>query len=109
MLANNAAMPATVEQTPQDEELTIGQETFNELKARREIIDSSPLYDVLLPVIQPIMQAAQAHRILGIYVALQLRRLRMIGVGRWRSVCSAWSRGSSHCCRRRPHWPPSWA
>ncbi len=61
MLATNAAIPATVEQTPQDEELTIGQETFNELKARSEIIDSSPLYDVLLPVIQPIMQAAQAR------------------------------------------------
>ena len=28
MLANNAAMPATVEQTPQDEELTIGQENL---------------------------------------------------------------------------------
>src|SRR5690242_9854398 len=61
MLANNAAIPATVEQTPQDDELTISQETFNELKARSEIIDSSPLYDVLLPVIQPIMQAAQAQ------------------------------------------------
>ena len=57
--AHNAALPATVQQTSQDEELTIGQETFNELKARSEIIDSSPLYDVLLPVIQPIMQAAQ--------------------------------------------------
>src|SRR5260370_742377 len=57
--ARNAAIPATVDQTSQDEELTIGQETFNELKARSEIIDSSPLYDVLLPVIQPIMRAAQ--------------------------------------------------
>lgn len=61
MLATNAAIPATVVQTPPDEELTIGQETFNELKARSEIIDSSPLYEVLLPVIQPIMQAAQAQ------------------------------------------------
>ena len=59
MPARNTAIPATVEQTSPDEELTIGQETFNELKARSEIIDSSPLYDVLLPVIQPIMQAAQ--------------------------------------------------
>ena len=55
------ATTATVQQTAQDDELTIGQETFNELKARTEIIDSSPLYDVLLPVIQPIMQAAQAQ------------------------------------------------
>ena len=59
MLAHDAAIPAPVDQASQDEELTIGQETFNELKARSEIVDSSPLYDVLLPVIQPIMQAAQ--------------------------------------------------
>jgi len=61
LVATPGAIAATVQQTAQDEELTIGQETFNELKARREIIDSSPLYDVLLPVIQPIMQAAQAR------------------------------------------------
>ena len=61
LLATNGAITATVQQTAQDGELTIGQETFNELKARSEIIDSSPLYDVLLPVIQPIMQAAQAR------------------------------------------------
>ena len=59
MLAHAAALPATVAQAAQDDELTIGQQTFDELKARSEIIDSSPLYDVLLPVIQPIMQAAQ--------------------------------------------------
>jgi predicted Zn-dependent protease len=53
--ARNAATQAT----PQDEELTIGQATFAELKGRGEIVDSSPLYVALLPVIQPIMQAAQ--------------------------------------------------
>jgi len=42
-----------------DPELEIGQETFNELKARGEIIESSPLYDYLLPVIEPIMKTAQ--------------------------------------------------
>ncbi len=42
-----------------DEELLVGQEMFDQLKAKGEIIESSPLYDVLLPVIQPIMRAAQ--------------------------------------------------
>jgi len=53
-----AAQPAP--QAPaQDEEAAIGQQVFNELKARAEIIESSPLYNVLLPIIDPIMKAAQ--------------------------------------------------
>jgi len=43
----------------QDEELKVGKEIFDELKAKGEIIESSPLYDVLNPVIDPIMKAAQ--------------------------------------------------
>jgi len=56
-----AAHAATLKanQPPQDEELLVGQEVFKELKAKGEIIESSPLYDVLLPIIQPIMRAAQ--------------------------------------------------
>src|SRR5262249_25116979 len=54
-----AATPAEPEQKPQDPEVQIGQEVFNELKAKGEIIESSPLYDVLMPVIEPIMRAAQ--------------------------------------------------
>src|SRR5271165_1986591 len=42
-----------------DEELQIGQEIFNELKAKVEIIDSSPLYDQLRPVADAITRAAQ--------------------------------------------------
>ena len=42
-----------------DAELAIGQEMFNQLKAKGEIVESSPLYDVLLPVIEPIMRTAQ--------------------------------------------------
>ena len=42
-----------------DDELAVGKEMFDELKAKGEIIESSPLYDVLLPVIEPIMKAAQ--------------------------------------------------
>src|SRR5262249_26828142 len=54
-----AATPAEPEQKPQDPEGQIRQEVFNELKGKGEIIESSPLYDALMPVIEPIMQAAQ--------------------------------------------------
>ncbi len=37
----------------------MGQEVFNELKAKGEIIESSPLYDQLKPIVDPIAQAAQ--------------------------------------------------
>jgi len=43
----------------QDEEVQMGQEVFNELKAKGEIIESSPLYDQLKPIVDPIAQAAQ--------------------------------------------------
>jgi len=55
-----AQAPAAGEGQPQqDAELAIGREMFNELKAKGEIVESSPLYDVLLPVIEPIMRTAQ--------------------------------------------------
>jgi len=43
----------------QDEEVQMGQEVFNELKAKAEIIDSSPLYDQLKPIADAITKAAQ--------------------------------------------------
>jgi len=43
----------------QDEEVQIGQEVFNELKAKGEIIESSPLYDQLNPIANAITRAAQ--------------------------------------------------
>lgn len=43
----------------QDEELQLGQEVFNELKAKGEIIESSPLYDTLQPIAEAITKAAQ--------------------------------------------------
>jgi beta-barrel assembly-enhancing protease len=43
----------------QDEELQMGQEVFNELKAKGEIIDSSPLYDQLRPIADSIVRVAQ--------------------------------------------------
>src|SRR5215471_12279730 len=55
-----AAAPQTgTEGQPQDQESELGQSVFDELKAKGEIIESSPLYDVLLPVIEPIMRTAQ--------------------------------------------------
>lgn len=43
----------------QDQEVQMGQEVFNELKAKGEIIESSPLYDQLQPIADAITQAAQ--------------------------------------------------
>jgi predicted Zn-dependent protease len=43
----------------QDDELKMGQEVFNELKAKGEIIESSPLYDQLRPIADAITRAAQ--------------------------------------------------
>jgi predicted Zn-dependent protease len=42
-----------------DDEVQMGQEVFNELKAKGEIIESSPLYDKLKPLADAITQAAQ--------------------------------------------------
>jgi beta-barrel assembly-enhancing protease len=43
----------------QDPELQLGQEVFNDLKAKGEIIESSPLYDTLRPIADAITRAAQ--------------------------------------------------
>jgi predicted Zn-dependent protease len=43
----------------QDEEMKMGQEVFNELKGKGEIIQSSPLYDQLNPIADAITRAAQ--------------------------------------------------
>jgi predicted Zn-dependent protease len=43
----------------QDEEVQMGQEVFNELKAKGIIIESSPLYDQLKPIADAITRAAQ--------------------------------------------------
>jgi predicted Zn-dependent protease len=57
--ALQAQAPASGEGQRQDAELAIGQQMYDELRAKGEIIASSPLYDVLLPVIEPIMRTAQ--------------------------------------------------
>jgi predicted Zn-dependent protease len=43
----------------QDVEVQMGQEVFNELKAKGEIVESSPLYDQLRPIADAITKAAQ--------------------------------------------------
>src|SRR6516225_8749147 len=43
----------------QDDELQMGQEVFNELKAKGEIVESSPLHDQLRPIADAITRAAQ--------------------------------------------------
>jgi predicted Zn-dependent protease len=43
----------------QDEEVQMGQEAFNELKAKGEIVESSPLYDQLRPIADAITRVAQ--------------------------------------------------
>jgi predicted Zn-dependent protease len=50
---------ACAQQQNQDEEVQLGQEVFNELKAKGEIIESSPLYDKLKPFADAITRAAQ--------------------------------------------------
>src|SRR5215468_5044051 len=49
----------SADQGDQDEELQMGQEVYNELKGKAEIIESSPLYDNLRPFADSITRAAQ--------------------------------------------------
>jgi predicted Zn-dependent protease len=56
----SATPPAAQQTDPQlQEEQQLGTETFNELKAKREIITTSPLYDSLKPLASDIARAAQ--------------------------------------------------
>jgi len=52
-------IPLAAQSQNQDEELQLGQEVFNELKAKAEIIESSPLYDQLKPIAEAITRSAQ--------------------------------------------------
>jgi beta-barrel assembly-enhancing protease len=45
----------------EDEEVQMGNEVFNELKSKGEIIESSPLYDTLRPIADAITRAAQSR------------------------------------------------
>jgi predicted Zn-dependent protease len=50
---------AHAQEQNQDQEVQLGQEVFNELRAKGEIIESSPLYDQLKPIADAITRAAQ--------------------------------------------------
>ena len=59
LLTLASARPLPSQGQNQDDELQMGQEVFNELKAKGEIVESSPLYDQLRPVADAIARAAQ--------------------------------------------------
>jgi len=59
LLTVGNAGPLPQQGQSQDEEQQMGQEVFNELKAKGEIVESSPLYDQLRPIADAITRAAQ--------------------------------------------------
>lgn len=59
LLTVGNARPLPAQGQNQDDELQMGQEVFNELKAKGEIVESSPLYDQLKPIADAITRAAQ--------------------------------------------------
>jgi len=58
-LGSATPLVAQSQNQKQDDEVQMGQEVFNELKAKGEIIESSPLYDQLKPIADAITKAAQ--------------------------------------------------
>jgi len=58
-IAMAAQANSTAQASNQDEELQMGQEVFDDLKAKGEIVESSPLYDTLRPIADAITRAAQ--------------------------------------------------
>jgi beta-barrel assembly-enhancing protease len=58
-MMTSVAGPRAAQDAHQDDEQQVGQEVFDELKAKGKIVSSSPLYDSLLPVAAKVTQAAQ--------------------------------------------------
>ncbi len=58
-VARSTGTPLLAQGSNQDEEVQMGQEVFNELKAKGKIVESSPLYDQLRPIADAITRAAQ--------------------------------------------------
>ena len=56
-----AGVLSAADESRVDDELQVGQEVFAELKAKGEIIASSPLYEVLTPVAQAVTRTAQPY------------------------------------------------
>jgi beta-barrel assembly-enhancing protease len=61
VLSSRAGGSAAAQDQRLDDEQQIGQEVFNELKDKGEIIASSPLYDSLSPIAATITRTAQAR------------------------------------------------
>ena len=59
LLTSGNARPLPRQVQNQDDEVQMGQEVFNDLKAKGEIVESSPLYDQLRPIADAITRAAQ--------------------------------------------------
>jgi predicted Zn-dependent protease len=59
LAVTSACAPSTTKEPKKDDELQMGQEVFNELKAKGEIVESSPLYDELRPIADAIARIAQ--------------------------------------------------
>src|SRR5262249_17317255 len=60
-LAALASEPKAAQNGAKDDELEIGQQVYDELKAKGEIIQSSPLYDQLQPIAAAVTKVAQPH------------------------------------------------
>jgi predicted Zn-dependent protease len=58
-LLSGVAATSARQKTQLDDEQQVGQEVFNELKAKGEVVASSPLYDSLLPIADAIARTAQ--------------------------------------------------
>ena len=58
-LVASASAPWATEDAGQDDEQQIGQQAFGELKAKGEIVASSPLYDSLSPIAAAVTRTAQ--------------------------------------------------
>ena len=58
-MVGSASVPRAAQKAAVDDETQVGQEVFNELKAKGEIIISSPLYDQLKPFATAITRTAQ--------------------------------------------------
>jgi predicted Zn-dependent protease len=58
-LLSSAAVPAASRDGKVDDEEQVGEQIFDELKAKGEIVQTSPLYDQLLPIAAAITRTAQ--------------------------------------------------
>jgi predicted Zn-dependent protease len=60
-LLSTSDAPRAAQEGSVDDELQIGQQVFDELKAKGEIVAASPLVDQLTPIVAPVIKAAQRH------------------------------------------------